>query len=80
MESINLADAKSHLSEIIDRVEAGEIIEITRRGKPTAELRPLITAREKIDVDALRKLHEGQQMQSLGTDAFIRQMRDSDRY
>ena len=80
MESINLADAKSHLSEIIDRVEAGESIEITRRGKPAAELRPLETPRQKIDVDALRKLHDGQQMQTVPAGDFIRQMRDADRY
>ncbi|QQV78644.1 type II toxin-antitoxin system prevent-host-death family antitoxin [Sphingomonas aliaeris] len=80
MDSINLADAKSHLSEIIDRVEAGESIEITRRGKPAAELRPLKTPRQKIDVAALRKLHDGQQMQTVPAGDFIRQMRDADRY
>ncbi|KQS04667.1 prevent-host-death protein [Sphingomonas sp. Leaf357] len=80
MERINLADAKSHLSEIIDRVEAGESIEITRRGKAAAQIRPLGTPRQKIDVDALRKLHEGQQMQAVPAADFIRQMRDSDRY
>ena len=32
MERINLADAKARLSEIVDRVEAGESIEIVRRG------------------------------------------------
>nr|WP_295667714.1 type II toxin-antitoxin system prevent-host-death family antitoxin [Sphingomonas sp.] len=80
MERINLADAKSHLSEIIDRVEAGESIEITRRGKAAAQLRPLEAPRQKIDVEALRKLHEGQQMQTISAGNFVRQMRDSDRY
>jgi prevent-host-death family protein len=38
MEAINLADAKAHLSELVDRVEAGDSIAITRRGKPVARL------------------------------------------
>ena len=36
MDAINLADAKAHLSELVDRVEAGDSIDITRRGKPVA--------------------------------------------
>ncbi|WP_294061719.1 type II toxin-antitoxin system Phd/YefM family antitoxin [Sphingomonas sp.] len=40
MERINLADAKARLSAIVDRVEAGESIEIVRRGKPVARLVP----------------------------------------
>ena len=35
MEGINLAEAKAHLSELVDRAEAGETMEILRRGKPT---------------------------------------------
>ena len=38
MDVINLADAKAHLSELVDRVEAGGSIAITRRGKPVARL------------------------------------------
>ena len=34
MDAINLADAKAHPSELIDRAEAGDPIEITRLGKP----------------------------------------------
>ena len=32
MDAINLADVKAHLSELVDRVEAGDSIDITRRG------------------------------------------------
>jgi len=35
-----LADAKAHLSELVDRVEAGDTMAITRRGRPTARSRP----------------------------------------
>jgi antitoxin (DNA-binding transcriptional repressor) of toxin-antitoxin stability system len=36
MDTISLTDAKAHLSELIARVEAGDSIVITRRGKPVA--------------------------------------------
>ncbi|MGC2407361.1 MAG: type II toxin-antitoxin system prevent-host-death family antitoxin [Candidatus Cybelea sp.] len=39
--TIGLAEAKARLSEIIDRVEAGETIVIARNAEPVAELRPL---------------------------------------
>jgi prevent-host-death family protein len=35
---IPIADAKNRLSELIARVEAGEEIAVTRRGKPVARL------------------------------------------
>jgi len=33
-------DAKTHLRQLLDRVELGEQIEITRRGQPVARLVP----------------------------------------
>jgi prevent-host-death family protein len=38
MISIPLAQAKNQLSELIGRVERGETVAITRRGKPVAQL------------------------------------------
>lgn len=38
---VNLADAKSHLSEYINSVERGEIVILCRRNVPVAEIRPL---------------------------------------
>lgn len=34
-------EAKNKLSALLERVERGEVIRITRRGKPIAELRPI---------------------------------------
>ncbi|MEJ6601162.1 MAG: type II toxin-antitoxin system Phd/YefM family antitoxin [Verrucomicrobiia bacterium] len=36
---IGTFEAKNKLSSLLDRAENGEVIEITRRGKPIAELR-----------------------------------------
>ncbi len=41
--TIGLAEAKAKLSEILDRVEAGESVVISRNGAPVAELRPFKT-------------------------------------
>lgn len=38
MDATDLADIKAHLSELVDWVEAGDSIDITRRGKPVARL------------------------------------------
>lgn len=40
MSTVTLADAKTHLSRLLDQVEAGEEVVITRRGKPVARLVP----------------------------------------
>ncbi|MGQ0665290.1 MAG: type II toxin-antitoxin system Phd/YefM family antitoxin [Pseudomonadota bacterium] len=38
MVTVKLAQAKAHLSELLDRVEAGEEVVITRHGRPVAHL------------------------------------------
>lgn len=79
MERINLADAKARLSEIVDRVEAGESIEITRRGKPAAKLVPPKKQRalSPVDVEALRKLRETMAFQQESAADLVRRMRDA---
>ncbi|MBI4755492.1 MAG: type II toxin-antitoxin system Phd/YefM family antitoxin [Betaproteobacteria bacterium] len=41
METVNVHDAKAHLSEYLARVEAGETVVIARRNKPVAQLVPV---------------------------------------
>ncbi len=38
---VNIYDAKTHFSDLIDRVAKGEEIVIARRGKPVARLTPM---------------------------------------
>lgn len=38
---INIAEAKAHLSEYLNRVENGESVTLCRRNVPIAEIRPL---------------------------------------
>lgn len=39
-EQVNVYEAKTHLSKLLERVEAGEEIVIARHGKPVARLVP----------------------------------------
>lgn len=39
-EQVNIYDAKTHLSRLLERVEAGEEIVIARNGRPVARLVP----------------------------------------
>jgi len=51
MKRVQIAEAKAHLSALVERVEAGEEIVITRRSKPVARLVPEPrTTRAAVDV------------------------------
>lgn len=39
--TVNVQEAKTRLSELLKRVEAGEEVVIARAGRPIAELRPV---------------------------------------
>ncbi|MYZ46924.1 type II toxin-antitoxin system Phd/YefM family antitoxin [Propylenella binzhouense] len=79
MDAISLADAKAHLSELVDRVEAGDSIDITRRGKPVARLIAVAGPRKPIDAALLRSLTAGMPPRSQSAADLVRSMRDDDR-
>ena len=41
LDAVNMHEAKTHLSKLVERVEAGEEIVISRAGKPAAKLVPI---------------------------------------
>jgi prevent-host-death family protein len=45
MTRVNVQEAKTHLSQYLDRVEAGETIVLCRHNRPIAEVRPIRAAR-----------------------------------
>jgi prevent-host-death family protein len=79
MNTVSLAEAKARLSELLDRVEAGEPIDITRRGKPVARLAPAVSPRKPIDIALLRAVTDAMPLQTESAGDFVRAMRDSDR-
>jgi prevent-host-death family protein len=80
MTKVNLADAKAHFSELVGQAEAGETIDILRRGKLVARLVPAEAARRPIDIEFLRNATEGMPVQSESGGDLVRRMRDEDRY
>lgn len=80
MTLIKLADAKAHLSELIDRVQAGETVNITRYGKVVAQLTSAKPERKPINVAELKALTDAQPYQNESAADLVRRMRDESRY
>lgn len=76
MTTVSLADAKARLSELVDRVAAGDTIEITRRGKPAARLVAAVAPRQPIDLADLKAFTDSQPWQEESAADLIRRMRD----
>ena len=61
MRSIQAAEAKAHLSSLLDEVERGQTIVITRHGKPIARIVPEADRRqEEIDkaIEGIKALRQ----------------------
>ena len=80
MKRVNLADAKAHLSELVERAAAGEAVCITRRGKAVAQITAINSPRKSIDIAALQAMTDTMPIQTKTARDFIRRMRDEDRY
>jgi len=66
--TVGAFDAKTNLSQLLDRVEQGETVVITRHGAPVAKLVPFEDSidREKVRraIAELKKLSKGQRLPS----------------
>lgn len=54
MERVNIHEAKTHFSKLVERVEAGEEIVIARSGRPVAKLVPYVGRKEPRKLGTLR--------------------------
>jgi len=74
MTTVGSFEAKTHLAALLDRVEKGESIEITRRGVPVARLVPAGSS-ERADLAALaqeiREVRKGQLLRGLSIRKLI---------
>ena len=80
MTEVGLFEAKTHLSRIVDRVEQGEEIVLTRHGRPVARIvpmaRPGLTETEIADLAAeLKRLAQGQRLDGLSLRELIEEGR-----
>jgi len=53
MVTVNLAQAKAHLSELLDRVESGEEVVVTRHGRAVARILSTIRPKQPLPLDEL---------------------------
>lgn len=80
MRSVALPEAKAQLRALIDPVEAGKSICITRHGEPAAQLAVIEKARKPLDIGKLRVDLATMPMQEEDAGNFMRRMRDEARY
>ena len=55
MVTVNLAQAKARLSELLDKVEAGQEVLITRRGKAVAHLSAAVRPKKPLPLRELER-------------------------
>jgi prevent-host-death family protein len=80
MAVVTLADAKTHLSALVDQAARGETVRITRHGKPVAQLTTIEQPRKPIDVAGLRRLTDRQASPPAPPPDEMRRIRDDERY
>jgi prevent-host-death family protein len=79
MESVGILEAKTHFSKLLERVERGETIQITKRGQPVAVISPL-KAKSREDVRrAIEEIKKLRKRNKLGPGLTIRQLIDEGR-
>jgi len=78
MRTITLAETKAHLSAVVDQVQAGEEIVVTKRGRAVVRIVPAASrpARGATWIDALASFVEAQPM----TSASVVDLRAQDGY
>jgi prevent-host-death family protein len=74
MNTVTLADAKTHLSHLLDQVEAGEEIVITRRGQPVARISPV--EKPKRPIKSLAEFRSRMPGWRKSSAELLREMRD----
>lgn len=76
---IGAYDAKTHFSDLLERVEAGEEVTITRHGAPVARLVPVkrttTAGQRRAAIEAMRKLARGNSLGGLRIKDLIREGR-----
>jgi prevent-host-death family protein len=77
--TVGAYEAKTHLSELLEKVEAGEEITITKHGAPVAKLVPVkkeVRPEERVAaIDRIQKLAAGLSLDGLKVKDLIREGR-----
>jgi prevent-host-death family protein len=77
MKNVGVYDAKTHLTKLLEEVEAGETVVITRHGKPVAKLVPVSRVPEDIKetIDAILESRKGRTLGGISAKDLINEGR-----
>jgi prevent-host-death family protein len=81
MATYGVAEAKNNFTHLLDRVQEGEKITITRHGKPIAELNPpprLTVEKRWALIDELNERRKQRPPLGMSAAELVRSMRDGD--
>ena len=76
MSTFSVVEAKTHMSELLDRAEKGEKVVITRRGEPIVQLARILRAKPGIDFARLRALRAAIPKAKTPAEKLVRKMRN----
>jgi prevent-host-death family protein len=79
MKTVGAFQAKTHLSQLLDQVEKGEVVTITRHGQPVAMLTPVAARPAKTGEQWLAEMKQLRKGITLGGTVTIRQLIDEGR-
>ena len=78
MSAVNLAVAKAQLSELINKVEAGEEVVITRHGRPVARVVPATPVKQPVPLQRLAELRKRLPVRKGSSAQALRELRDAE--
>jgi prevent-host-death family protein len=78
MLAISLAHAKAHLSELLDSVEGGEELVITRHGRPVARVLPAIPEKKQLPLQRLAQLRQQLPKRQESSAEVLRDLRNAE--
>ena len=76
MVTVNLAQAKARLSELLDKVEAGQEVIITRRGKAVAHLSAAVRPKKALPLQELAEFRAAMPKLRRPSCELLREVRD----
>jgi prevent-host-death family protein len=77
MKQVGAHQARTHLSRLLNAVESGETITITRHGRPVAKLVPFSSGHRTVEeaIEALREFRKSHSLGGLKTKGLIEEGR-----
>ena len=78
MHAVSLAQAKAHLSELLNTVESGEEVIITRHGRPVARVLPASPIKQMLPLQRLAELRQQVPARQGSSAELLRELRDAE--